>query len=135
MEHFGKIIGYSDGAYLIEVGTKADECGACSAYLFCGSSKGDKITLRATAGEDPDKCKIGSRVRIRTNDSGRMEAIAKLLLRPLFIFMLCAFIASLLGASDLVVGLSAILSLGVVYPAIYFYQRRKRGSWTITQVL
>lgn len=135
MEHFGRIIGHSNGTYLVEVSLKADECGGCSAAVFCGSSNGDKIIIKANAVGEVDKYKIGSRVRIRAQESDHMEAIAKLILLPLSIFMLVTFIADYLGASDLVMGLAAILSLGVVFLTIYLYQRRTRVSWNIIQVL
>lgn len=135
MEHFGKIIGYCDGAYQIEVSLKADECGGCSAAMFCGTSNGDRIVLRADAEKGSGKYEIGRRVRIQAKESDRMDAIVKLLLLPLSVFILVALIATLVGANELVVGLSALLSVAIVYLTLYFIHRRNRERWTIIQVL
>lgn len=135
MEHFGKVTAYSDGAYIVEVSLRSDECGGCSAALFCGSSNGSTIPLRASADGNHDASLIGRRVKIQTAEQDRLKAISLLLLLPLAVFLLVAVGLGSVGVGDLIAGLSAILSALAIYLILFFLQRNKRLQWVIIEIL
>lgn len=135
LEHFGKVTGYSDGAYLVEVRLRTDECGGCSAAAFCGSSGRETLTLKAFCDKGLATSLIGRRVRVRATESDRVKAVILLLLLPLAILLTVAIVLNSMGAGDIVSGLSAIIASALVYLIIFIFQRKKRLQWTIIEIL
>lgn len=116
VRHQGRIIDITPYITKVEI-VRSSACSACHAKELCGFSESEKkIVDVATSGFAPHQ--IGDEVTVCMKRSMGMKAVWIAYVIPLIILMVSVLVMSVLGCSELAMGLGAIAAVALYYVVI-----------------
>ncbi len=129
IEHEGIVIDVTPSLVLVRI-TQHSACSECHAASLCTTAeKKEKIIEVATTGFPVKK---GDKVVISMSATAGHRAVWLTSILPLLLLVLTLFFTHLMGASELTLGLAALITMVVYYTILYFYRDRLRNQFKFT---
>lgn len=130
IEHKGKIIELRDEVIVVEILNKS-MCSACHAQSVCMMSD-QKLKTIEVKRYNNQEYNIGEEVLVVLRRELGMRAVLITYIIPLIILLILLLTLSSLIGNDLLLGLIALLSIGIYFFCIYLFRNKIEHKFVFT---